>query len=53
MPRHVDRIREEKHMPALDYQQYETVEYDSSRPAYTADTPNITPDISAYQIVLE
>ena len=37
----VDRIREEKNIPALDYQQYETVKYNPLRPVYTADTPNI------------
>ena len=50
----VGRIREEKDMPALDYyQQYETVEYDSLRPVYTANKPNITPGMSTYQIGLE
>ena len=49
----VDRIREEKNIPALNYQQYEKVEYDSLRTVYTADTPNITPVMSAYQIGLE
>ena len=53
MPRHVDRIREEKHMLALDYQQYETVEYDCLRPVYISGTPNITPCMSVHQIGLE